>query len=264
MTKILSKPADQVTIYEGLEIVRIPRRLIKAERVHAIALWYQFRDVNLVLDNWGLPHTPYRRTIQNLVRRFEDTGSTVDLPRSGRPRAAHAPEARERVERKIENAPTQSIRQRIPDLQLTYGSAHRIIPSLGYRPYRLQSSQCLFDQDYLPRRQFCEWFLAMEQNDPLFIDHIWYSDESRFTLDKTVNLHNRYYFSRDNPHYHVEIPNTRRGINVWCAVSSLGSIGPLDKTSITLVEPDSCRTEPLRKRLSEQSTFSIGGFWDDG
>ncbi|KAK2960756.1 hypothetical protein BLNAU_4153 [Blattamonas nauphoetae] len=46
-------------------------------------------------------------------------------------------------------------------------------------------------------------------------------------LDQTVNRHNRYYYSRTNPHYHVEIPNSRRGLNIWCAISSLGLVGPI-------------------------------------
>ncbi|KAK2957354.1 putative Transposable element Tc3 transposase [Blattamonas nauphoetae] len=188
----------------------MPRRLSKDERVHAIDLWYRHHDVTLVLQKWELPHRPDRRTIRALVRRFQDTGGTADRARSGRPRTANTPAIRERVERDVQNSPTQSIRQRMPNLRMSYGSTQRIIQSLGFTPYRLQSSHFLFDQDYGQRRQFCQWFLTKTENDPLFVDQEWYSDESR-----------------TNPHYHVEIPNSRRGLNIWCAISSLGLVGPI-------------------------------------
>ncbi|KAK2943519.1 hypothetical protein BLNAU_21557 [Blattamonas nauphoetae] len=182
-------PPRSCTVCEGPRIPRMPRRLTKNERVHAIELWYRHRDVTMVLQHWELPHRPDRRTIQNLVRRFQSTGSTADRLRPGRPRTIQTPANRERVERDVENHPTQSIRQRSTDLQLTY--------------------------DSLQRRQFSQWLLAKDQVDPLFVDRIWFTDESR------------YYYSRTNPHYHVEIPNSRRGLNIWCAISSLGIIGPI-------------------------------------
>ncbi|KAK2958736.1 hypothetical protein BLNAU_6239 [Blattamonas nauphoetae] len=141
------------TVCEGPRIHRMPRRLTKNERVHAIKFWYRHRDVTMVLQHWEHPHRPDRRTIQNLVRRFESTGSTADRLRPGRPRTIQTPANRERIERDVENHPTQSIRQRSTDVQLTY--------------------------DYIQRRQFSLWLLAKDQVDPLFIDRIWFTDESR-------------------------------------------------------------------------------------
>ncbi|KAK2946210.1 hypothetical protein BLNAU_18886 [Blattamonas nauphoetae] len=165
--------------------------------------------------------------VRDLVRRFERTGKTDDLPRSGRSRTASTPAIRERVNQDVLARPTLSIRQRMRDLGLTFGTTHRIIHSLGFTPYRMQTSHWLFDQDYQERVRFCRWFLTKHQDSPTFLNQIWFTDESRFTLDSSVNIHNSYYYSRVNPHYHVEVPNTRRGLNVWCAISCLGMIGPI-------------------------------------
>ncbi|KAK2959261.1 putative Histone-lysine N-methyltransferase SETMAR [Blattamonas nauphoetae] len=167
-------------------------RRSQEERIRIVRLFYQSGSIEAVIEHWGLPNPPCRITIDDLITKFEETGSVADRPRSGRPRSVATQENREIVQQHYQDHPTESIRQSAHDLNISKSSLHRLIHELGLHPYRLQHTHWLFDQDYEERRRFSAWILDCHQNDPTFVDKIWFSDESRFTLDQTINTHNSY------------------------------------------------------------------------
>ena len=65
----------------------------------------------------------------------------------------------------------------------------------------------------------------LDANDEL-VDRIYWSDESTFNLNGTVNRHNSYYWSETNPHKLIEKKPKSIGLSVWAAISSQGIIEP--------------------------------------
>ena len=62
--------------------------------------------------------------------------------------------------------------------------------------------------------------------DPNQLDRIWWSDETTFNMDGTVNRRNEVIWADRNPHIMTEVPMKSVGLTVWAAISSQGIIGP--------------------------------------
>ncbi|KAK2961879.1 hypothetical protein BLNAU_3316 [Blattamonas nauphoetae] len=172
-------------------------RRTTADRIRIVQKYYRYQTVAAVIQHWEGPDPPCTETIKNLIRRFEETGTVADLPRSGRPITTSTPENQDRVRDHFRLQPTRSVRQSTQDLMIPRTSLRKIV-----------------DQDYVERRSFAEWMIREHGHDPTFIDRIWFTDESKFSLDKTINTHNSYYYATENPHYHVEIPHSKLGVNI--------------------------------------------------
>ncbi|KAK2941555.1 hypothetical protein BLNAU_23539 [Blattamonas nauphoetae] len=113
-------------------------------------------NVAAVIQHWEGPDPPCTETIKNLIRRFEETGTVADLPRSGRPITVSTPENQDRVRDHFRLQPTRSVRQSTQDLMIPRTSLRKIVDQVGLKAYRLQHTHWLFDQDYVERRSFAE------------------------------------------------------------------------------------------------------------
>ena len=49
------------------------------------------------------------------------------------------------------------------------------------------------------RRAYCRWLLQMTGDQPDFLNRVLWTDESGFTRDGIVNLHNLHNYSDENP-----------------------------------------------------------------
>jgi transposase len=72
---------------------KMNRKLSTEERVFVLQKWWQhdhsYRDVvDLFVERFPNSVPPSRQAIYNLNKRFEQTGSVADFPRSGTPKAA--------------------------------------------------------------------------------------------------------------------------------------------------------------------------------
>ena len=65
----------------------------------------------------------------------------------------------------------------------------------------------------------------INENDHL-LHNLWMSDEAHFHLSGYVNKQNFRYWSDNNPRRLHERPLYSEKVTVWCAISSLGIIGP--------------------------------------
>ena len=59
--------------------------------------------------------------------------------------------------------------------------------------------QELKPEDHRARRAHCLWLLQMTGDQPDFLNNVLWSDESGFTRDGIVNLHNLHIYSDENP-----------------------------------------------------------------
>ena len=102
---------------------------------------------------------PTSKNIWSLVKKFDETGSLEDQPRSGRPRSISTDENKERVLKAYEENPTTSQRRASLELNLSRSSLRRMMTELGLKPYRPQLLHALNEDDPDRRREFASTFL---------------------------------------------------------------------------------------------------------
>lgn len=167
--------------------------------------------------------TPSIQTIKNWVTKFEESGSTLDKKRSGRPRTSRTEENIDVVKQSIRENPTQSTRKRSSALNLSRTSLQRILKKdLLLHPYKIQLVQELKDTDPMHRLNF-----ANEMFDRFTsFNNVLFSDEAHFHINGHVNKQNCRYWSCENPNRKHERPLHSPKVTVWAAMSAHGIIGP--------------------------------------
>lgn len=63
-------------------------------------------------------------------------------------------------------------------------------------------------------------------DDPDYLQSIWFSDEATFFVSGEVNRHNFRYWAPENPNWHREAPLHSQKVTVWAAMSRFGILGP--------------------------------------
>ena len=169
---------------------------------------------------------PATKTILNLVKKFDETGSLEDKPRSGRPRSISTDENKERVLEAFEENPTTTQRRASLELNLSRGSLQRMMKELGLKPYRPQLLHALNEDDPDRRCEFASIFLNKLEEDSSLLDRIVWADEAIFKLNGHVNRHNCVYYATENPHAIITQELNSPGITVWAGVWVGGIIGP--------------------------------------
>ncbi|XP_025419308.1 uncharacterized protein LOC112689688 [Sipha flava] len=94
-------------------------------------------------------------------------------------------------------------------------------------PYKINFIQHLRAGDSIRRLEFIAWFNVKLFDDPLIVNHILWSDESKFTNNGIMNKQNHRHWDDTNPHWSREA-NFQMvwGINVWCGLVGGKLIGP--------------------------------------
>lgn len=199
------------------------------ERVQMVILYAKYGNFEAVRRDWNNHHNsdaPSIPTIRSTYRRFTETGSVADLPRTGRPRTSTDEETVEMVEQHVLNNPEHSTRRGALATGLSHSSYYRSLRELGMRSYKAQLVVQLSDDDFDRREQFCGEMTAKFDNQPDLLDKILWSDESEFKLNGSVNRHNCVYWASENPHNQEPHDHTSRGVMVWCGITSARIIGP--------------------------------------
>jgi hypothetical protein len=169
---------------------------------------------------------PSRQTVTDVNRRFNETGSVADLPRSGRPRSSTGEENREKVEAKFTASPGTSIRKAAMQLGISRMGVQRILKEIGVRPFRPTLVQGLLEDDYDRRTEFCETWLEKLDENPELENLVLWSDESVFKMNGHVNRHNCVYWSSENPKIKIETEMNAPGVCCWAGIWTYGVIGP--------------------------------------
>ena len=161
-------------------------------------------------------------TITRLVKKFHETGSVLDLPKSGRPSVS------EEVVEEVKAANKQgktisptgcfSAHDISKSTAIPYSTVRKILRyKLKQRPYHLKRVQALHEGDLEKRVNFAEWFLEQEDN---IISNILWSDEAHFYLNGYVSSRHCVIWSEDNPHHNLEVPLHSPKVTVFCAMNS--------------------------------------------
>lgn len=123
--------------------------------------------------------------------------------------------------------PHVSTRLLARELEVSRTTVQRVLKTHKYHPYKIHLVQGLSPQDPEQRLHFISEILVKLEEDPLFLNKILWSDESRFHNNGIVNRHNCHYWSPENPYWIRETHFQQVwGVNVWCGIFNGRLIGP--------------------------------------
>ena len=108
---------------------------------------------------------------------------------------------------------------------ISHESVRSVLKSHCWHPYKMQTVQQLYDEDFASRLEFAAQQLELiEATD--FLHKITFSDEANFHLCGSVNRHNFRYWAPTNPHWFRQFPLQSPKTTVWAAIGSNGVFGP--------------------------------------
>ncbi|KAA6386810.1 MAG: putative transposable element tc3 transposase [Streblomastix strix] len=168
-----------------------------------------------------------RKFASRTFDKFQETGSVLDEPRTGNVKTALDDNNVNDILADFDAQPTESYRDREKVLPASHSSLQRLAKREGLHSYRQQPIQELQERDYGKRHLFSLRMLEKIRNIPQFLDKIWFSDEAKFLLSGMTNFKNNYYLAKENPHFTTDKAHKKGGLMTWCAVSSVGLIGPI-------------------------------------
>lgn len=172
--------------------------------------------------------TPDSRTFSNLHRRLAETGTFKGNHQlKGAHRTTRTPEIEEAVLNSIDENPTLSTRKIGFNLNISHFLVWKILHDFLLYPYHVQRVQSLLPRDFPLRINFCQWFLEMVAQNPLFDSEIMFTDEANFSRNAIRNFHNNHIWAEENPHAIVECNHQQQfSVNVWAAILGNYLIGP--------------------------------------
>lgn len=175
------------------------------------------------------PNVPVTKwAVCKLVKKFRATGSVVDIKK--KKKIYNEDDASTRlVLQSVRENPTLSLRRRATELQLFKKSTiQEILKQNNIRPYKPKYNHTLEEGDDGKRLDFCLWVGSkILDGNRGFHKLIMFSDESTFSTNGTVASQHVRYWSDTNPMFRISCRRQYfKKVNVWCAVSYFGIIGP--------------------------------------
>lgn len=213
------------------------------------------------------PSAPKPKTIASINKKFDVTGSVVDLPRSGRPNTVNTEENKERLMETLLSSPekSKSARRLSSHLHISDRTVRRMLKELKLRPYHPRLINSLMEDDPDRRLQFAEMWLAKLEAEPELEQNVLWTDEAKFHLSGSVNRHNCVYWRHDNPNVVLPYDDKSPGVMVWGGVTFDGLIGPFffdgNVTGETYLELIKDTVYPL---LQQKENFNYLWWQQDG
>ena len=141
---------------------------------------------------------PSENTIRDTFKKFKETGSVHNRPKSGRP--VLSDEKVKEISNFFVNVPQTSLRFLAKEIGCSFKNVHNIVrqkPNL-FR-YKIQMTQLLHDEDLGLRTAMCETLLEKIDADENFPDRLIFSDNCTFFLNGMVNRHNCRIWAKETP-----------------------------------------------------------------
>lgn len=170
---------------------------------------------------------PSPRSFQNLMERFDSTGSVEYPKRKVNNRIATNNEKELEILLQVQENSHVSSRKVASLCDTSQSTANRTTRKYKYHPYHIELHQELHDEDFQRRVTYCQWLRAQIEVNPNFLRCIMYSDEATFRSNGAVNRHNMHYYATENPHWVREVQHQNHwSVNVWCGIFHNRIIGP--------------------------------------
>ena len=169
---------------------------------------------------------PSESTVRNLVKKFEETASLTDKPRSGRPSVSvdTCDLVRERMTEEGSSINSVHLATGVPR-----STVHKIVKTkLKMIPYKVQVGQALTLPQKDARVKFCRQILDKDLESNTFLSNILFSDEANFYLNGWVNRQNIRFWGEEWPETYpiIEASKFSKKLVVFCALSARFVIGP--------------------------------------
>lgn len=165
--------------------------------------------------------------VSKLIRKYANTGSVRDTPKTGRPQTASGGDAALNILLAVHERPRESCTDLQRDYNISERSVRRVLKREKFHPYKVQLVQELVADDFDRRLQFCEIMRNAFGQNPDFVNNILFSDEATFMLNGYVNRHNCRYWAQKNPNWLIEAHTQRpQKLNVWAGIINDNIIGP--------------------------------------
>lgn len=193
-----------------------------SERVCLVENYFRTGSYDMAKDalndlNPAAP-VPHNSTIKRLVDKFRTTGSVHDGKRSGRP--SFDDEDVAAVQGALIDSPKKSLRKVSQQIDMPYASVQKIARKvLHLFPYKISVIQELKSHDCEQRMIFCDWLIAVNEDDPSFLNTCFWSDEAWFHLSGYMNSQNSRWWSSENPHQFTETSLHPQKVGVWACMS---------------------------------------------
>ena len=168
-------------------------------------------------------------TINNLIRKFERTGSVGDdsVGNVGRQKSVKTPENIQKTRAVFQTSPRKSIRRAAQQVGINRETLRQIVvEDLHLFPYKIQTHQPLSPRAMEQRLCFANTIVHRIDEQDFDVNMVWFSDEAHFHLDGFVNKQNWRIWGTEKPHFVMEKSLHPQRVTVWCAMSSHGIIGP--------------------------------------
>ncbi|XP_018375240.1 PREDICTED: uncharacterized protein LOC108769006 [Trachymyrmex cornetzi] len=208
-----------------------------------------------------------KSTVERTIRRFNDTGSVKDRPKTGRPMTTTNFDNSLNVLLSFIDDPHSSTRKVSQEHEISTMSVHKILKKNGFHPYKVNLVHELNEDDFDRRVEFCEYMMSRIDDDHNFLSRIVFSDEATFQLNGTLNRHNCRYWETTNPNWmrdnRTQYPEK---LNVWAGILRNRIIGPffIDGNLTAEKYEDMLRNQivPVIREISEN--FEHIWFQQDG
>ena len=136
---------------------------------------------------------PHHKCIYEWIKKFRTHETVLNLnakgnrkTHSGQPKTSRTLENIAAARDSVVRSPSKSLRRQ--ELGIDRESVRRIlITDLHLYPYQIQIKHKLTPDDMRKRVTMHEWFCGKIDEDPDFLDNVWFSDEAHFPLSGHVN-----------------------------------------------------------------------------
>ena len=203
------------------------------EKAKLVQFYFETKSITLAQRKFRkhlkVRKAPSRNVTLQIVNKFLAQGTVRNNVKghSGRKRSQRTPAKVALVRDALQRSPHKSMRRLSQEVGCSRATAHRIARvDVQFFPYKISIHQSLTEAQKTARKRFCAWFVRKCDQNPDFVDQIWYSDEAHFHLDGKVNSQNFRFWSEEKPDFVAEAPLHSAKLTVWCAMSSSGVIGP--------------------------------------
>ena len=181
---------------------------------------------HLEIDRWFVYRT---------IKRYNETGSVNDRPRSGRPKSATSKKIVKNVRDRIRRNPGRSANEMAKEMNVSSSSMQRLLKNdLGLKPYKQQKMHKLTAAQKKVRLERSKLLLRRLANDDF--PNIVFSDEKSFPLEQYLNKQNDRVWLKERSSDNLDKRTVGRDqhppqVMVWAAVTANG------RSPIVFIEP---------------------------
>ena len=168
---------------------------------------------------------PSRSTILSWYSNFLETGHIMSQVKKGRKEIDN--DVVQTLSELFEESPKTPIRVAARSVPVCKSSVHNIVrKKLKLYPYKIQLVQALKPDDYGKREEFARTILRRVEDDPDYLERVFFTDEATFHVSGLVHRHNVRIWGKENPRIVQEVERNSPKLNVWCGLFHDQVIGP--------------------------------------